>query len=248
MFVVRYDDDSRNHLAQHTDDSDISFNVLLSDDFDGGGTRFWSRLTGLPFATVKPKRIGQVLIHSALVRHEGLPVTRGTRYILVGFLAVDRIQPLTATTTDSSPVSTKLSWFASWFSLSYWHVKLKVGYTAAHSRREKRLNVAGHDDNLLAKKKAWTEHKYIRSLIRDLVYVVEYVGDILCPHRYYNLVSPEKTDAYLESIRMKRNSIGGHGEEQKATWYAGQQLDLDLDGTVYREWSTRKEKDVFHDL
>ena len=41
-FVVRYDAAGQGGLATHTDDSELSFNLLLSDptDFDGGGTSF----------------------------------------------------------------------------------------------------------------------------------------------------------------------------------------------------------------
>ena len=41
-FVVRYDAAGQGGLATHTDDSELSFNLLLSEpaDFDGGGTSF----------------------------------------------------------------------------------------------------------------------------------------------------------------------------------------------------------------
>ena len=41
-FVVRYDAAGQGGLATHTDDSELSFNLLLSDpsDFGGGGTSF----------------------------------------------------------------------------------------------------------------------------------------------------------------------------------------------------------------
>jgi type IV secretory pathway protease TraF len=35
LFVVRYDHDKRSKLVRHTDDSDISFNMLLNRDFEG---------------------------------------------------------------------------------------------------------------------------------------------------------------------------------------------------------------------
>ena len=38
-------------------------------------------------------RPGQVLINNAMVHHEGLPTTKGTRYILVGFMNIDTKNP-----------------------------------------------------------------------------------------------------------------------------------------------------------
>ena len=41
MFVVRYDgsEEGQDRLRKHTDSSHLSFNVLLNDEFEGGGTR-----------------------------------------------------------------------------------------------------------------------------------------------------------------------------------------------------------------
>ena len=39
IFVVRYDHDKQPNLVSHTDSSDVSFNILLNDEFEGGGTR-----------------------------------------------------------------------------------------------------------------------------------------------------------------------------------------------------------------
>jgi hypothetical protein len=40
IFVVRYDaEGGQDSLRAHTDSSHLSFNVLLNDDFEGGGTR-----------------------------------------------------------------------------------------------------------------------------------------------------------------------------------------------------------------
>ena len=66
----------------HTDGSIFSFNVLLSDPpaFDGGGTFFEPQRR-----TVTPPR-GAALGHSGQVRHSGVAITRGERYLLVGFV------------------------------------------------------------------------------------------------------------------------------------------------------------------
>jgi hypothetical protein len=242
MFVVRYTPETRAFLAKHTDDSDISFNILLSDDFEGGGTRFWSRLTESAFTTVQPKRVGQVLLHSSLIKHEGLPVTAGMRHILVGFLAVDHIEALTAAPTG-------LSWFATYFSFPFLQVKLKEGYNAAHVRNQKRA--IGDSD-----KKRWTDDKYVRSLFRDLILMVGNIGDTVCPHRHYSLVESSNADnddatanAFIEQLDQAAASNRFETKQKRATWFSGQQLALDFDGTVASEWTTRRQSpDDFRDL
>jgi hypothetical protein len=83
LFVVKYSDNGQNSLDMHHDGSFISFGILLSDvnNFEGGGTYFEDGLT---------TRLdqGDILIHSGLIKHSGLKVTKGTRYILVGFVNI----------------------------------------------------------------------------------------------------------------------------------------------------------------
>jgi hypothetical protein len=85
-FYVRYSaaPGEQAGLVPHTDGSVFSFNVLLNEpaDFDGGGTHF--EASG---RTVRPPRGGAVG-HSGQVRHSGVPITRGERYLLVGFVGV----------------------------------------------------------------------------------------------------------------------------------------------------------------
>jgi len=41
IFIVRYDaTKGQQQLRRHTDSSHLSFNVLLNDGFEGGGTRY----------------------------------------------------------------------------------------------------------------------------------------------------------------------------------------------------------------
>ncbi len=83
-FFVRYSaaDGQQRGLEMHTDGSVFSFNVLLSSTaaFDGGGTFFES--TGV--ALLPPT--GGALGHSGQLRHAGVDITRGERYLLVGFV------------------------------------------------------------------------------------------------------------------------------------------------------------------
>ena len=85
VFVVKYDSKGQNKLDLHRDSSILSFILLLSspNDFSGGGTYYESLNE-----TIKPEQ-GGLLIHCGKVRHGGLTVTSGTRYILIGFMDVE---------------------------------------------------------------------------------------------------------------------------------------------------------------
>lgn len=84
LFVVKYNEQIQNKLDLHHDGSFLSINILLSDtkEFEGGGTYFDDGLTMF-------LEQGDVLVHSGKVKHAGLPVTKGTRYIMVAFVAIN---------------------------------------------------------------------------------------------------------------------------------------------------------------
>ena len=85
-FVVRYNAKEQVSLAPHHDASTYTINVALNEhmtDYEGGGCRFLRQnltLTGNP--------VGYGVIHPGRLTHyhEGLNVTKGTRYILVSFI------------------------------------------------------------------------------------------------------------------------------------------------------------------
>ena len=83
LFVVKYSHDAQNHLEMHKDGSTISFNILLNEsgEFEGGGTKFDDGLTYY-------SQQGDLFIHSSRINHSGQPITKGTRYLLVGFLNI----------------------------------------------------------------------------------------------------------------------------------------------------------------
>lgn len=85
LFVVKYSANGQSFLDIHRDTSELSFIILLSDpsDFEGGGT-FYEVYN----KTFKPQK-GEILFHCGKLRHSGLKITKGTRYILIGFLAVE---------------------------------------------------------------------------------------------------------------------------------------------------------------
>lgn len=81
IFVVKYKFDEQNYLDLHCDGSFLSFQILLSNtsSFEGGGTYFDDGLT------LNPEQ-GDLIIHSSRIKHSGLPITKGVRYLLVGFI------------------------------------------------------------------------------------------------------------------------------------------------------------------
>ena len=86
-FVVRYHfEGGQRELKPHHDASTYSINIALNKmdvDFTGGGTRFLRQNH-----SVTHQEVGTALIHPGRLTayHEGLPITSGTRYILVSFI------------------------------------------------------------------------------------------------------------------------------------------------------------------
>jgi hypothetical protein len=84
--IVKYDvtKKERQKLDMHTDKSEWTFLIALSDgcglDYEGGGT-FFEALN----ATVHVQR-GHALIFPGKLRHCGQRITKGLRFLLVGFL------------------------------------------------------------------------------------------------------------------------------------------------------------------
>ncbi|KAM3824071.1 LOW QUALITY PROTEIN: procollagen-lysine,2-oxoglutarate 5-dioxygenase 1 [Vipera latastei] len=85
-FVVRYKPDEQPSLMPHHDASTFTINIALNRvgiDYEGGGCRF-IRYN----CSIRAPRKGWTLLHPGRLTHyhEGLPTTKGTRYIAVSFL------------------------------------------------------------------------------------------------------------------------------------------------------------------
>lgn len=85
-FVVRYRPDEQPSLRPHHDSSTYTINMALNRpkiDYEGGGCRF-IRYN----CSVTDTRLGWMLMHPGRLTHyhEGLPVSKGTRYIMVSFV------------------------------------------------------------------------------------------------------------------------------------------------------------------
>ena len=81
-FIIRYDK-NKTDLESHKDNSDISFVVLLNNDFKGSGTYFNDLDKTLEL------NIGEVLIFPGQLVHSAKPITSGKRYVLSGFININ---------------------------------------------------------------------------------------------------------------------------------------------------------------
>ena len=82
LFVIKYDVAGQDHLGFHKDGSLISFNILLNDNFDGGGTT----INHPEGAVNHQSQKRDLFMHSGKLLHAGNKITRGQRYIIVGFI------------------------------------------------------------------------------------------------------------------------------------------------------------------
>ena len=80
-FVAKYEENKQSFLEMHTDGSDITINICLNNDFTDGGVYFEDGVV------VKMNK-GDMIIHSGKIKHAGIPITSGIRYILVMFLEI----------------------------------------------------------------------------------------------------------------------------------------------------------------
>lgn len=89
LFVVKYSAEQQQGLEVHTDAGDVSFMLALSprSSYSGGGTAF----DVLQQQGESPVHLeqGNAILFDARLRHEGLPISSGTRYLLVGFCLTD---------------------------------------------------------------------------------------------------------------------------------------------------------------
>lgn len=85
-FVVRYKPEEQPSLRPHHDASTYTINIALNKvgiDYEGGGCRF-VRYN----CSVTDTKPGWMLMHPGRLTHyhEGLRVTKGTRYIMISFI------------------------------------------------------------------------------------------------------------------------------------------------------------------
>lgn len=81
-FIVKYEIGNQEYLKPHHDFSSYTLNILLNDDFEGGGTHFIKENI-----TINGK-IGTATLHPGGITHyhEGLRIKSGKRYVLIAFI------------------------------------------------------------------------------------------------------------------------------------------------------------------
>lgn len=86
LFIVKYECSGQNFLEKHFDANVFSFVILLNEhtEFDGGGTGIYSPWGYQECHLSK----GDIMLQPGFLYHQGIPITRGIRYILVGFLDI----------------------------------------------------------------------------------------------------------------------------------------------------------------
>ena len=83
------------------------------------------------------------------------------------------------------------------------------------------------------------DNLYIRYLIRDAFAFTHFLGDYFGTHRVEVLVSDEQREAYLRTLDADYNP----NTSDKASWFKGQQIFVDIDGT-HRDWDSRSANEV----
>jgi hypothetical protein len=233
MFVVRYDGDGQQKLAAHTDSSHISFNVLLNKEFSGGGTRFYnSQEQTFEDVHLNP---GEVVINNAMVTHEGLPTTSGTRYIFVGFMHVDRMNPWNG-------VRNSLNLFSSWLSFPWLTVIIKEGLLVAGIKDKSGVDLTTNRSF----KAKFSKNKYVDKMLEQTMIYSSVLGDLFAAHGIFKLVDSRYYNDYLLAMDDALEKQGN--DSNQAEWFSGQQILIGFDGKYHSEWSSRTaDRDKFVD-
>ena len=87
MFVAKYDMNGQRELMEHRDGSELSFVLVLNDEYLGGGTMFRNPKDNKS-VLVRPDSVGDCVMFCGRHLHSGVQITSGVRYILTGFVRV----------------------------------------------------------------------------------------------------------------------------------------------------------------
>jgi hypothetical protein len=161
--------------------------------------------------------MGHFLVHSALLHHEGSPITLGIRILLLGFCSVDAKEPFSGTPTG-------LSSYASWFSIPWMHRTIKDGYQLSHRRLARE---APKDTG------TWNDKFYVRMLFVDVFRVLAAIGDVFGTHAVETLVEPRHQGIYLslgqvgcrQSDHEKGRVVEGTTNHVGSRWNVGRGLE-----------------------
>lgn len=103
---------------------------------------------------------------------------------------------------------------------------MKQGYYAAHHRLEQ------HEED-------WKNNIYIRSFMATATVYLSKFSDTWFEPKVHNMVDDANRDQFLQALedayqRGQRPSGGS------ASWFAGQQITIDITGKIIEIWSTRE--------
>lgn len=192
--------------------------------------------------------VGEALLSHAMIVHEGMATTKGTRYILVGFNQVDAKDPLTGETTN-------LSLFSSWLNFSWMQVRFREGREDGTINRRKRNrnsdNSAGDNEGGVMTG-SWKENRFVTSLFADLDSAMTKFADRFATFRTAQLVNNENAEEYIQvmdhameqrkqaesELGIPRSRANGY-----SSWFKGQQINLDVFGSYVKSWPERKKSE-----
>jgi len=200
VFLVRYDGMGQQQLEKHRDGTILSFNILLNNDFEGGGTKFFLPEEESEDIVARPK-VGEGIVHNSIMEHEGLATTKGTRFILVGFLNVDRIDWITGVVTNVSLFPTYLCFHWLWHHFANRLPEVILKLNINDLARQMLIGIS-----------------FVPTIIsrrfNDIV-------DGLAPFGIVKLVEDENYDRYLERMDENSSCYNLH-----SNWFDGNRNDL----------------------
>jgi len=88
LFIIKYTPGKLSSLPWHIDPSPLSFVCVLNDNFTGGGTEFRDLNENIS------QEKGYMILHDGQEYHRAKCITKGVRYVLVGFLWNDLVSKL----------------------------------------------------------------------------------------------------------------------------------------------------------
>ena len=101
-FVIKYAMGEDEDLAAHFDNAEITLNISLSDDYDGGELVFKQNDSTTKYFGYE-HQIGHAILHRGSLIHEALPITSGERWNLIIWTRSSRIRQSKCPMCQSKP-------------------------------------------------------------------------------------------------------------------------------------------------
>ncbi|GMH76341.1 hypothetical protein TL16_g07045 [Triparma laevis f. inornata] len=140
--------------------------------------------------------VGNAFLHRSRILHEGIPISKGERYILVLFMHIDQFDFETKQSYGLHPFSTWLNigYMESWFNERYQGLKTEL------------IDVQGQS----------LSHKYLRTIFYTLMYSTrlfsDFVGTVTPGGKFIEILDSDKTGEqganWLHGQHMRLNEFG----------------------------------------